>query len=428
MQARIRESDAALRAVSNQPDTAPAALAEAYGDMGRLLLAAEYLDSAEACFVNAEGLAPADMRWPYFLGHVFRFKNDPAKAEHHFARAVELAPNDVPSLVRLAEVRLAQGRHAAAEPMLIRARAIDGRNAAVLFGLGRIALAKPDFAQAVALLEAALALVPDATIVHYPLALAYRGLGHPSKADEHLRLRGEVEPAPVNPLLDALGGLLDNASAHEIRASRALDERRWAEAVTHLRKAIELAPGNGFTRLNLGTALYMTGDTAGALAELRVAVRLSPGLARAHYVLGVIAAAQGQEAESIAALTRAVGADPDYAEARLALADSLRRTGRVPESLPHYAAAMTAAPLASQAGFGYAIGLVRLRRWAEARDHLAEGANASRISPGSITRSRGCSRRRPTTVFATADGHWSSCKRSPGTSRPWAPPKRWPWR
>ena len=153
---------------------------------------------------------------------------------------------------------------------------------------------------------------------------------------------------------------------------------RWQ----HLRKAIELAPGNAFTRLNLGTALYMTGDAAGALAELRVAVRLSPGLARAHYVLGVVAAGQGQDAESIAALTRAVAADPAYAEARLALADALRRTGRVPESLPHYTAAMTSAPLASQAGFGYAIGLVRLRRWAEARDHLAEGAKSFPDQPG----------------------------------------------
>ena len=175
---------------------------------------------------------------------------------------------------------------------------------------------------------------------------------------------------------------IDTASAHEIRASQALDERRWADAVAHLRKAIALAPDNAFTRLNLGTALYMTGDAAGALAELRAAVRLSPGLARAHYVLGVVAAAQGQDAESIAAFTRAVGADPAYAEARLALADALRRTGRVPESLPHYTAAMTAAPLASQAGFGYAIGLVRLRRWAEARDRLAEGAKSFPDQPG----------------------------------------------
>jgi tetratricopeptide (TPR) repeat protein len=382
VQAKIRGSEAALRAVANRPETPPATLAEAYGDLGRLLLAAEYLDTAEACLVNAAGLAPADMRWPYFLGHVFRFKNDPPTAEGHFARAVELAPNDLPSLVRLADVRIAQGRHDAAEPILVRARAIDARNAAVAFGLGRVALAKPDFSQAVTQFETALTFAPGATVVHYPLALAYRGLGNPAKADEHLRLRGEVEPAPNDPLLEALGELLDTAQAHETRASKALDERRWADAMVELRRAIELAPDNAFTRLNLGTALYMTGDAAGSLAELRVAVRLSPGLARAHYVLGLVAAGQGQETESIAAFTRAIGADPAHAEVHLALADALRRTGRVQESLPHYTAAMIAAPLASQAGFGYAIGLVRLRRWAEARDRLAEGAKSFPDQPG----------------------------------------------
>jgi tetratricopeptide (TPR) repeat protein len=382
LQARIRDADAALRVVAARPDVEPATLADAYGDMGRLLLAAEYLDAAEVCFGNARGLAPDDMRWAYFLGHVFRFRNDAVQAEGHFARAVDLAPNDVPSLVRLADVRIAQGRPDAAEPLLVRARTLEGKNAAVLFGLGRIALAKADFAQAVALLEDALALAPHATVVHYPLALAYRGLGDRTKAEAHLRLRGEVEPAPPDPLLDALGGLLDTASAHETRGSKALDERRWTDAVEHLRKAVELAPDNAFTRLNLGTALYMTDDATGALAELRAAVRLSPRLARAHYVLGVVAAGQGQEAESIAAFTRAVDDDAAYADAHLALADALRRTGRVTESLPHYTAAMASAPLASQARFGYAIGLVRLKRWAEAGARLDEGAKSFPDQPG----------------------------------------------
>ena len=35
-----------------------------------------------------------------------------------------------------------------------------------------------------------------------------------------------------------------------------------------------------FTRLNLGTALYMQGDADGALEQYRAAVRLSPSLAR----------------------------------------------------------------------------------------------------------------------------------------------------
>jgi lipoprotein-releasing system permease protein len=43
-------------------------------------VAAEYFDAAEACFTNARTLAPDDMRWPYYLGHVFRLKSDTARA------------------------------------------------------------------------------------------------------------------------------------------------------------------------------------------------------------------------------------------------------------------------------------------------------------------------------------------------------------
>jgi hypothetical protein len=78
----------------------------------------------------------------------------------------------------------------------------------------------------VTLFETALSLRPDVTAVHYPLALAYRGLGNTAKAEEHLRLRGEVEPRPRIPCWRRWRARRYGAS-HELRASEALDERRW---------------------------------------------------------------------------------------------------------------------------------------------------------------------------------------------------------
>ena len=78
-------------------------------------------------------------------------------------------------------------------------------------------------------------------------------------------MRGEVDLPPTDPLLGEVSGLLQNAAAYEARASQALGARQWAEAATNLKKAIELSPGNAFSRLNLGTALYMQGDADGAL-------------------------------------------------------------------------------------------------------------------------------------------------------------------
>src|ERR1700674_3385649 len=45
----------------------PTELGAAYGEMGNLLLAAEYLDAAEDCYVNAQALNSGDVRWSYYL-------------------------------------------------------------------------------------------------------------------------------------------------------------------------------------------------------------------------------------------------------------------------------------------------------------------------------------------------------------------------
>jgi tetratricopeptide (TPR) repeat protein len=253
---------------------------------------------------------------------------------------------------------------------------------AVAFALGRTALARQDYAQAVKHFEHALALGPHATRIHYPLALAYRGLGDRRKADEHLARRGEVDLPPADPLLDEVSGLLQNAAAYETRGSQALEARQWPEAVESLRTAVELAPDNAFTRLNLGTALYMQRDPDAALEQYRAAIRLAPRLAKAHFGIGVVMESRRQDVEAIEAFAAAVENDPGYVEARFSLANALRRAGRVRESLPHYDEVLRRNPAVSQASFGRAMGLVRLGRYREARARLEEGMKAYPDQPG----------------------------------------------
>ena len=376
VQQQIRDRFASLQSALGRAGASPGDLAIAFGDMGSLLTAAEYYDTAEASFDNARALAPRDRRWPYFLGHVFRFRNEPARAAAAFEQALALAPDDVPTLVWLAEMQLAQSRPEAAAPLLERARSLQPDSGAVLFGLGRVALARNDYGYAAAHLERALALGPQASRIRYPLALAYRGLGRRADAEAQLRLRGEVDLPPADPLLERLNSLLQNASAYEVRGSQAMEDRRWDDAVASLQKAIELAPDNAFSRLNLATSLYMRGDAAGALEQYRAAIRLSPTLGRAHFGVGVLMEAQGRDREAIEAFETAVRHDPKYVEARFSLANALRRSGRVRDSLSHYEAVLLANPAVSQAAFGYAMGLVRVGRYQDARARLEDGMRA----------------------------------------------------
>ena len=66
VQAQLREAYEALNAAQ------PAGRGEAYGELGKLLMAGDYLDEAERCFRNARVLVPDDVRWPYYLGHLAR--------------------------------------------------------------------------------------------------------------------------------------------------------------------------------------------------------------------------------------------------------------------------------------------------------------------------------------------------------------------
>jgi len=253
-----------------------------------------------------------------------------------------------------------------------RALAEQPQSMAALVGLGRTALARSDYARATEHLEQALALDPREPAIHYPLAMAYRGLGQDEKAEAQLRLRRPGAIRPADPLMLALETMLESAVAYEVRGAKALDERDWTAAAAYFRKGIDLAPAEPSLHHKLGTALYMSGNPRGAADQFAEALRLSPGFAKAHYSLGVLLASNGRSAEALEHLNEAVRADPAYAEARVRLADVLRHSGRAAESLSRYAEGAALDPRMTDAAFGYALALVDLRRYREARDRLIE--------------------------------------------------------
>jgi tetratricopeptide (TPR) repeat protein len=370
---QLRERYASLTATLQNSDTTDTDLGGAYGEMGRLLLAAEYRDAAEPCFLNAQSLVPTDARWPYYLAHSYKQVGDAANTVRSFERALQLQPDDPATLVWLGNVYLDQGRPADAEPLFTKALSRQPRSVPALFGLGRTALAKQDYTSAVGHLEQALSLDPKEVTIHYQLAMAYRGMGNPEKAAAHLRERGPGEILPPDPLMQQLSELLESAVAYEVRGARALDEGKWAAAATYFRKGIELAPGEPSLRHKLGTALAMTGDTRGAAQQFEEVTRRWPKFSKAQYSLGVILAASGRYREAIERFTAAVKSDPAYAVAELQWAEALRVSGHAGESLPHYEQAMKLDPRIAQARLGYAMALAGLNRYQEARAQLTEG-------------------------------------------------------
>lgn len=377
VQTQLQERhDALMRQVASR-DTPAVDLGAAYGEVGKLLMAAKCFDAAEPYLSNARTLVPTDGRWPYFLGHLARTKGGLPDAARFFEEAVERRPEDVAALIWLGDVYLASGRSDDAEWPLRKALEKDGRSVATLYRLGRLAMARRDYAGAVKHLEEALAVAPGARGLHYPLGLAYRGLGDQARAQAHLVREHALEGvAPPDPLIQELNELLNSPTSWEARGVRALSRGDWAAAAAHFRRGAELDPRSPSLRQRLGSALYMMGDAQGALHEFEQAISISPKHAQSHYSLGLLLESRGRMEEAFQSYSAAVRYEPAHVEARVRLADLLSRAGRPDASLAEYDRALRVDPHVPEAALGHAMALVALGRYKEALERLEQGAQS----------------------------------------------------
>jgi tetratricopeptide (TPR) repeat protein len=253
---------------------------------------------------------------------------------------------------------------------------LDGRSISARYGLGRAALAKNDYRRAVTNLEDVLKMDPKAVSAHYPLSLAYNGLGDTTQAEAHLRLRRDHEILPADPLMVELEELVQSPQTFETLGIRALGREDWPGAAAQFRRGLELAPESASLKFRLATTLNMMGDAKGSETLFEEVVRTSPEYFPAQFSLGVIRQAQGRHEDAVDRFSAAIAQRPDYAEAHLRLAVSLRHLGRSKDALTHYQQVMAANPQNSEAQFGYATTLAQLHRDQEARTQLMAGMKA----------------------------------------------------
>ena len=402
VRAQGQERYDALMETLKRPGATDADKGEAYGNLAMLLHAGEYYESAEPAYLNAQDLAARDARWPYLLGHLHKSRGEPAKALDDFTRALEITPEDMPTLVWLGRLYLDHGEAEKALPLFERAQRVAPREVAVLAGLGQAALAQRDYARAVTVLEQALALPRTSSSVHSPLAMAYRGLGDIPRAEAHLKEWRNTEVLVPDPVRQQLDLSLQSGLSYELRGVRALEaasaatvnrdeaaaQRSLAAAEGFFRDGIKLAPADTMLgrslRHKLATALVLQGDVRGAVQQFEDVVREVPGdgrdetASKAHYSLGVLMASAGRGGDAIRHFTASVKFNPNYLEARQGLGDALTRAGRPEQALGEYAEIVRLNPRAAEARFGYAMALVKLKRYREARDWLAD---AVRLQP-----------------------------------------------
>lgn len=128
----------------------------------------------------------------------------------------------------------------------------------------------------------------------------------------------------------------DNAEANGLvgDAQAAMKSGNLRLALINLRKALQVAPSHSNARVQLGVALYQTGDPAGAERELRQALRAGAPQATVQPLLFKIMLARGEYQELVDQFADP-GAAKDAAAPNLlkARAFALQRLGRGPEAV-----------------------------------------------------------------------------------------------
>lgn len=373
LQDALRGARAELADLVARADAGRKTLAEAYGQMGRFYHAHHLYAAAAACYRNAERLAPNEHRWVYLLGYVHHQASEPHKALLTYQRAVRLREDFAPARLRLAMVYVELGRPDDARPLLLESQRVPATRAAALFALGRMALERGDFGAARDYFAQTVAEQPEATQVHYPLAMAYRGLGDIDQARAHLRLRGDGEPKIEDPLVDELAKLLTGPRTQYFRAIEAVRDGHYEDAVYSFRAALALDPDNVNARVSLARALYLAGQHAAASRQLEDALRQQPTHALGNFLLGALQDEQGLGESATEHYRQALHSEPDHAGAHFLLAHALMRRGLFEAASVHYARAAELVPDNHVAALLEAMALLRAGApRAKVRDRLAD--------------------------------------------------------
>lgn len=151
---------------------------------------------------------------------------------------------------------------------------------------------------------------------------------------------------------DAAETFLDDAQTASPRVPgmplrrAALAELRgdWAKVQEHAVAGLALEPADARLQLKLGTALYRTGDKAGARTWLTRAVVQLPDRALAWGMLGNLHTAEGAFEEAARCYENAVELSPGTAVYRLNLAQVQAKLGRPREAIASLAAALELEP------------------------------------------------------------------------------------
>jgi Tfp pilus assembly protein PilF len=273
-----------------------------------------FAPEATACFEQAEKLAPADPRWPYFQG-LIRRTGDPVAAIPKLRRAVELGGDraDLPRLF-LAEAYLSAGEPVAAREQFEALVGSHPNHPRAHLGLARLGYEAGDLAACREHLRHAL---PDRFTRKAALLLSaevYQRTGDAAAArrDRAPAVGLPDDPPWPDPYADELAAFQVGEAAQIRMAAQRIDNDSPGEAAGILEAVVRDYPRSADGWMKLGMARLMLGQPGPAEAALRRSLEIDPSQPRAWMGLAFTRLQQKDRADAERCLRKAAELKPSF--------------------------------------------------------------------------------------------------------------------
>jgi tetratricopeptide (TPR) repeat protein len=374
------------------------ASAEAWGRLGKVLLAHMLVDDADVCLAEAARLDPDDPRWLYARGWL-AVRHDPQKPVGLLREALAKSPARSPvrsaMALQLAEALRERGDEAEAEKFFQEELRLEPNNARAALGLGLIAADRGDVPAAQEYLTLAGGSPFARKRASVRLGALARARGNNEAADrleKHAAQLPEDPPWP-DPLNTELASLRVGWRWRARRARRLEQQRRFAEAAAVYLEQIEQHPT---VEAYLGAGMCYAGlrDFDRAVPLLRAALQRGPDNPQAHFCLALALYSRAEEKlwpaapgsarakesfrEASDRARRAAELRPEHAQSYLVWGMSLKYLGELSKAVELLRQAAKRAPSDFQIQLGLGEALLEAGQLKEAAGHLE---NARRLAP-----------------------------------------------
>ncbi|MGA2496623.1 MAG: tetratricopeptide repeat protein [Tepidisphaeraceae bacterium] len=243
-----------------------------------IVVDASGVEASIKAYEAAISLRPEDWRLRVNFAMLLESAGEIEKAIEQAQAASRLLPGDSDIRFLVAGYEALSGKSAAADELRLLA-ARHPYSPGPLKSLATLHARQKDYKQAAEFYGKALELRPTDALLHANLGAMLMALDDPAGAREHLQRAIDLD---------------DNAESHHSMSLLLRNEKKYAEAAEHLRKAVEREPSNPKYRNNLAGYLLQTGKEEEAMAELRAAIQSDPRHGKSQALLGQLLLARRQ--------------------------------------------------------------------------------------------------------------------------------------